>query len=77
MDNNDLQSVLFQKITNQLLILISTTESGDLVKSRNAIMDGECSYGMVGAQLHLSKTLVLRMHLLLQSKPTHVTCDKL
>ena len=37
----------FQK-NNQLLILISTTESGDLVRSRNAIMNGECSYGMVG-----------------------------
>ena len=29
----------------------------------------------VGAQLHLPKTLVLHMRLLLQSKPTHVTYD--
>ena len=38
----------FQKITNQLKILISTSESGDSLRSKNAIMDGECSYGMVG-----------------------------
>ena len=38
----------FQKITNQLKILLSASESGDSVRSRNAIMDGECSYGMVG-----------------------------
>ena len=69
----------FQKITNQLMILISTSESGDLVRSRNVIMDGECSYGMVGAQLvnytYQKIILVLHMHLLLQSKSTHVTYD--